>query len=293
MTEETDSFFQKITRFLNKSKQSWKEIIISTIVLTLILTIFWEYFLHPQLDNLIYSISEKPEIIVSVNRVVLTRPDEPLYLSNVSNLTENMQIYFLSCCNTREMETSVKVFNSNPNSEKIPRSFTNEKCRFDDGEDCYFYTINIANVGKAKAKSIIVDGSILSDRVEFSQHSPKIKLETGTGFFGTGGFYFEINDLDINEELGLLIKARSLSDVKLTCEANGKKDLCFYKVYNMYLTDIVKPTGMIINEKKVYFPTISWEPKFYQFVPSGQSYVWQEKTSDAYNDLKLKCNCKY
>lgn len=259
---------------------------VGTIIGGILLNILWEYLINPAIEKLIFSFSDKPEIVISMNRLILTKSDEVPYLAGVSNLTENTQFFFATCCNERQLTTSVKIYDSNPSIQIVRKCDTNEECSFDDGEKCYFYTLNIENVGKVAAKSITIYGSTLVNKLDFPKYSPKIKLQTGTGFFNTKEFYAEISDLDVNKPLEITGRSSSISDISLDCEVNGRRDLCFYKIYNLYTTNVVNPNAIIFQGNTIILPQSSFEPKFYQL---NQSYLWEEINSI---NFKMSCDCK-
>ena len=180
--------------------------------------------------NLVFDyFSIKPEVTIYVSRIE--------QINTIEQVIEKYPriLRAMIGCGEKELNIFTRIDSSeNTTDDNIMMFFVpGSRCEFEDGDTCYFHIIQIKNTGSIPVSKLTIDGNILSRRVKFLEHSPKIEKTEGTGLFEEGGFHFKIDKLNVNETIAALIKADSISEVILTDEINGKERYSDYRVYHI------------------------------------------------------------
>jgi hypothetical protein len=201
--------------------------------------------------------TDKPKVEIYVQRSEILKDVSEI------NLSEYYSLSFVGWngtkCEIRDLmvENKIKIPEGEPPYHGRDFAGMSSVCNFDDGNPCYYYTLNIKNVGKIPTRLITIDGSILSKRVEFtSDMSSRIQKQSGSGFFERGGFYLTIPYLEVNKTLRAIIKSSSLSDIILNCKLEGGNS-CSYGIYDIKMVHLDKGDTITIDNETINQPDIS------------------------------------
>ncbi len=221
--------------FINNSKQSWKEIILWSVI-TFLIT---QYVIGPPIDMFLDSIADKPEI--KSNVVIF---ENYKFEENLFNV-ENQGILFYKTGNKQFMFLVDGVTQQNYRDFSDIVSPASEIC-----EGCRIVSFYMKNDGKKTAQRVSLDvKSSVIPRKEYS--SPSVDINCG-GQLDKKGCFISIDDFNPDENMIFSIFLNDQSDFLITCTTLPESK-CFFTYLKIKVINFV-PGSQMFSEGKVVPP---------------------------------------
>lgn len=143
-------------------------------------------------------------------------------------------------------------------------------------QTCARYYMTIQNIGVVPINNIKVDGSIFTDQIKFKGVNPKITQSENTGSYGRGGFHFDVDEINVNENLSLNMftdKPYNFTvECKITDEIGGLCTLSIYEGEIIYINPSIYNELNINEQSKIELPPVSGDIAIYAFNPNSGSF---------------------
>lgn len=257
------SKWKKITiiNFWNKTKQSKKEIIIWAIITFLITSFLFHYALEPLFSYIDDFFRPKPNVVLYIQK-----------MGKFENLDMGeSSIILFSGCNIQNFYVlrRLKTPESYEGMMSMPLSYIGSDCYFNENEVCEFSVLEIINFGKEVARSATFDIEFMYDEYEITQKSAKIKVLTGTGFFGKPTIRLEIEDILVKDApkedvLRVVILTKPDSDIEITnCKVDENEKHCSYGINEM---TPITPEWLISEFQGVKIPKTGSDPEMIAYI---------------------------
>ncbi len=209
--------FLIISKFRNKKDDRFIFILVGLLVIFI-----------PISKYLVDLLSTKPMVIVLVDGITPHNFSfEPLPVSTNSNF-RIITLYSPNCSyDLLTITETSKIPNSGSTPILLKPSLIGQKCIFEDGGSCYFYTISVINSGSVNVTNIDVHVSMnKSSRIEVADHGTSVKIVGVNGAFEPPNVHFIVQDLESLASQVVLIKSSDIGISDIKCNVNGESKYC-------------------------------------------------------------------